>query len=73
MLKRRPIRNRKNEMTSCWACTVFMLLIFLVKTVLLGSSTSSVVDIVLWSLTGFWFVISILYTILYFMHRGPGE
>ncbi len=73
MLKKRPIRNRKNEMTSCWACTVFMLIILLGKYVLLGFDSISVVDYVIYALTGMWFVISVIYTILFFRHREPKE
>ncbi len=73
MLKKRPIRNRKSEMASCWACTVFLLIILLGKFFLLGFDSISVIDYAILVLIGMWFVISLIYTILYFRYREPKE
>ncbi len=69
MGKPRPIRNRKNEMTSCWACSVFVLIIFIVKNMLMGGALFSTFNIVLMVLFAVWVGISVFYTIQYFQKR----
>lgn len=64
MGKPRPIRNRKNEMISCWACVVFVALIYAVKLGLLTTSLS-MIDYIFWGLGAVWIVIAIFYTIVY--------
>lgn len=69
MGKPRAIRNRKNEMISCWVCTFVLVLVYLAKTVFIGNTTVGTLDVVLWLLTGIWFCISVFYTVQFVRKR----
>lgn len=65
MGKPQAIRNRKNEMISCWVCAVFVAIVFIVKNLLVGSTTMGVFNLALLVLLGVWILISLFYTFQY--------
>ncbi len=68
MGKPKAIRNRKNEMISCWICALFVMILYVVKGFLLGFGTGSI-DVALWVLCAVWVVISIVYAVIWIKHR----
>ena len=66
MSKPRAIRNRKSEMISCWVCAAFIAILFIGKTLLIGSGSMGVFNTALIILFVVWILISLFYTIQYF-------
>lgn len=65
MSNSKGVRNRKSEMTSCWVCTAFVAIVYLVKNIFLGFELMGTVNIALMILFGIWAIISLFYTFQY--------
>ena len=73
MGKPQAIRNRKNEMISCWVCTAFIAVVFIVKNVLVGSDTMGLFNLALILLFGVWILISLFYTFQYYKWKRTNK
>lgn len=65
MGKPQAIRNRKSEMISCWVCTAFVAIIFLVMNFLLKTDSLGIFNLAVSVLFGVWVLISLFYTFQY--------
>lgn len=65
MGKPQAIRNRKNEMISCWVCTAFVAIVFSVMNFLLNVEALGVFNVAVSVLFIVWILISLFYTFQY--------
>ena len=65
MSRQKAVRDRKSEMISCWVCAIFVAIVFLGKTLLIGFDTVSIFNIVLLILLLAWVMIAVFYTFQY--------
>lgn len=65
MSRQKAVRDRKSEMMSCWICAIFVAIIFVGKTLLIGFDTVRTFNIVLLVLLVLWVLIAIFYTFQY--------
>jgi hypothetical protein len=73
MGKPRAVRNRKNEMVSCWVCALFVLIVLLVKTFFIGTKTMGVFNLALIILLIIWVLISVFYTFQYWKWKKKNK
>lgn len=59
------IRNRKNEMISCWVCVAFVAAVYVLKGLLIGFQSTAVFNLAIFILFIVWVLISLFYTMQY--------
>lgn len=59
------IRNRKNEMISCWVCVAFVAAVYVLKGLLIGFQSTAVFNLAIFILFIVWVLIAFFYTVQY--------
>lgn len=59
------IRNRKNEMISCWICVAFVVVVYVLKGLLIGFQSTAVFNLAIFILFIVWLLIALFYTLQY--------
>lgn len=59
------IRNRKNEMISCWVCVAFVAAVYVLKGLLIGFQSTAVFNLAIFILFIVWVLIALFYTLQY--------